>query len=125
MMKGDDATKPDKAATESPDYEMMIDGLANRNPAPRIVDVGIGRLPLFPVDYDWNEQDRILELRGQLAKNEDPRLWEHFLKHMDDKRYALTLESPSSDSFGKNYSVGDICWKFAWTRLDFAKVHWK
>jgi hypothetical protein len=116
--------KSDKAAAAAPDYDAMIGKLASRNPEPKIVKIGARVLPLFPKDYDWAEYDRVAKVRFQLLTNEDPRLWEYFLKHMDDKRYALTAGEPQG-VYSQNYSVGNICWDAAWARQEFAQVHMK
>lgn len=119
-----DASKSDPTANEAPDYDAIIESLVNRNPIPAIVDVGRGRRPLFPKDYDWEESYRVSRIRSELFRNEDPRLWECFLKHMDDNRYALTAGN-SDPVDPRNYSVGDLCWNAAQARLEFAEVHEK
>lgn len=116
----------ERAFRESPYYEAMIEGLVSRNAPPEMVRIKVGaaKLPLFPADYDWEEQARILTLSGHLTTNDDPRLWEHYLRHMDDKRYAVTVGTEPGH-YAENYSVGDICYEAAWARLDFAMVHLK
>jgi len=106
------------------DFEAMINGLVNRNREPKIVDFENGEVPIFSDDYDWAEYDRISKLRARLFKNENTRLWEYLVKHMDDDRYALTVGDDDPGN-AVNLSVGDICSEAARARLDFAIVHMK
>jgi len=96
----------------------MIDAMANRNPAPALVKDGNTILPLFPRDYDWDEQSRVRKAFVAVARNDDPKLWERLVEHFDDHRYALTMCDDGSDA--ENYSIGHLCRIVAEFRLFFA-----
>jgi hypothetical protein len=126
----DGPSAEEAAAEEPPDYEAMIDALANRNPAPELIKLRrpakahevywFDRQPLFPADYDWEEQSRARKARAKLFAVKDPALWDHFIKHLDDDRYSLTLGQ--EPNFSSNKTVGDWCWDGFFARTRFARV---
>jgi hypothetical protein len=92
-----------------PDYDAMISALGNKNVPPALVDVR-GVEPLFPADYDWDEERHIQGVWGGIWAHlrKDPQMWEHLLDHFDDKRYALTMDD-GSGHLARIYSVGELC----------------
>ena len=124
-------TKRKDSSAKPPDFEAMIKGLASRNPMPKIVTIEYSRFPEFPADFDWVEAGRVRRLCAKLLQDDDPRLWEHLLDHMDDREYALTVQryGGQSDTAVRagagavNLSVGDICREAALARFKFAALH--
>ena len=124
-------TQSNGSSAKEPDYEAMINGLATRNPVPKIVVIEYSGFPEFPAGFDWGEADRVRKLCARLLTNDDPRLWEHFLAHMSDRQYALTVQrfggNNSSDiragAGAENMSVGDICREAAMARFKFSALH--
>lgn len=91
----------------------QIDQLASNNPAPEIQR---GRKPPIYADgYDWDEQDRVWRAFVQCARDAREESWEELLKHLDDKRYAITIKP--EHSFTENYSVGQLCRELAMYRV--------
>lgn len=89
---------------ELSEVESLIDQLASKNKPPK-VRIEVTPYALFPRDFDWSDQKRvigIIEILHNKAQEDMPAL----LSHLDDKRYCITLESDQSAS---NYSVGRIC----------------
>jgi len=133
--KSDDKPKSDDepVTDDKPDFDAMIDALASRNEAPTFIHLKptyspksvslFLRQPLFPKDYDWDDQTRVVRALNRLFECDDPELWEHLLKYVDDKRYCITRGQPPSSS--RNYTVGEICRKLVWSRLEFAERHTK
>jgi hypothetical protein len=108
------AEEPEQRVSKTKAFSQMIDSLANRNPAPKLTTVGFTK-PIFPEDFDWNEQARVNRVFIQLRKNESEELWEELIKHLHDERYSLTMMD--FNEFAHNYSVGDLCYKIAYNRL--------
>jgi hypothetical protein len=92
----------------------MIDGLANRNRPPRLVDFGQGaQLPLFPPKYDWKEFKRVLSALAKVSEERTPEMWEELVQRIDDRRYCLTLKDNSDIYALGHWTVGDFCVTFA------------
>lgn len=84
--------------------ESLMGQLASKNKPP-MVRKEVAPYALFPRDFDWDDQKRIIgviEILQNKAQEDMPAL----LSHLDDERYCITLESDQSAS---NYSVGGIC----------------
>lgn len=101
-------------------WETVINSLANLNPPPKLVKLGFAREPFFTPDYDWKEQQRVRRTFAGLAREENPELWEQLLKHIIDKRYAITMRDNGPNA--RNYSVGDLCRLIASERIFFASA---
>jgi hypothetical protein len=106
---------PASAEEQKTPAELIV-ALASRNPAPKLVKarIGAGNAPLFSQDYDWDDYKRVGRAWRELDSASTPDVWEELLKHLDDKRYSLTLDSaspglPGGDDVGENFSVGDVC----------------
>jgi hypothetical protein len=107
------AAAPPRRATKE---GRMIDALANRNKPPRLVKFRRGRdrdlLPIFPADYDWKEQKRVVAALETVARVRTPEMWEEMLTKVDDDRYCLTVAYHPPNECGEaedNYSVGYFC----------------
>lgn len=87
----------------------LIEALANRNPSPRLMKSFGGARPLFPAEYDWDEQSRIRKAFAALASKGSAEGWEELLRHSDDDRYCLTMMQNGAFNYPTNRSVGDIC----------------
>lgn len=93
------------------ELERLIDGLANRNEPPTArqgpnAPCGREDFRIFRENYNWTEQRRVLGVLDMLIKKNSEVLWPYLVKHMDDKRYALTGDV---DGVGVNLTVGKIC----------------
>lgn len=129
-LRADGPPAEEDAGERAPDYEAMIDALASRNAAPELIELRYAnaasahvmtwydRQPLFAADYDWDEQSRVLKARKKLFDVEDPALWDHFIKHLDDDRYSATLGS--GPNFSSNKTVADWCRDGLYARTNFA-----
>lgn len=93
------------------ELELLVNGLANCNEPPTArqgLHAPSGRedFRIFEENYDWTEQRRVLGVVDTLVKKNGEELWPYLVKHMDDKRYALT---GNVDGEGVNLTVGTIC----------------
>src|SRR6266511_1870422 len=100
-------------------WRQMIDGLANRNRAPKGVSLrgSVRKSPLFLENYDWNEQHRVLLAVRRLYEQTSEGLWEELLRNVDDKRYSLTLKDNSELYILCHTTVGSYCHGLAWDHL--------
>lgn len=94
----------------------MVAALATKNRPPKYVDhdlVNDAKVPLFPAGYDWKEYGRVRAAIFAIDRGVTPELWEELLKHVDDKRYAITLVDASPGlpdvASGRDFTVGEIC----------------
>lgn len=94
-----------EAKTNRLDTVKLVGSLATTNESPMIVGARFSQVPLFPKNYNWNEQDRIIKVIDQLTRDVE-QAWPTLLNHARDKRYAITL---SSDESTHNYTVGNVC----------------
>jgi hypothetical protein len=99
-----DGEKPDRGR-KTP--AQMVEDLANRNNPPKLVEIYSDRLPLFPRDYDWDEQHRVQKALTELSKDTSEELWEELVRRSDDARYCLTYMDEGD--WGWNRSVGFFC----------------
>lgn len=90
---------------EARDIENVVGSLANANRPPSIQGRIPSARPVFSDDYDWDEQDRIVQSIEKILRNSD-RALPALLKHVDDDRYCLTIRGAQHVN---NASVGDIC----------------
>ena len=93
----------------------MVDQIANRNQAPKLVKSPSGLVPVFPKDYDWDEQHRVRAALYELHKDTTGDLWEELVRRADDPRYSLTLREDGEGA--STWSVGDFCSDLAYSRL--------
>ena len=107
-------SKKERASNEK--ETKMIDDIANRNAPPKKVQGDGPTIPLFPKDYDWKEQARVVEALGRLEKESYAELWEELVQKSDDNRYSLTIRDKSSDA-PYNESVGVFCSELAFWQL--------
>lgn len=92
-------------AKEPPSVRNLINQLANGNRKPG--HEGAKARPIWPPEYDWKEQERIERVWKRLHARAGEDLGELF-DHINDKRYCLTLESPSGA--WNDWDVGDLCY---------------
>ena len=87
--------------------ERLIDAVASRNDAPKLVGERPSAYPIFPEKFDWNDQKR-----GKAAARASGRrmtattygAWP--VEHFQDKRYSATCEL--DECFPENVEVGTI-----------------
>jgi hypothetical protein len=90
----------------------------NANKPPTVVDRRAGspkKVPLFPEQYDWNEEKRVLKALDKLYTDSSVELWEELIQREKDTRYAVTIVSPVETP--KMLSVGSICSELAYSTL--------
>lgn len=109
----------------------LLQELVSRNSAPELkkheirelLPLGPNEVPIFPQDFDWENQKKIIQAAVRLAKTDSIEAWEELLKHLDDDRYCFTWRV---DAYRDpiNFSVGDVCSRLAHNRLNqlFLKV---
>jgi hypothetical protein len=102
------------------DCMAIIDGLASKNQKPAVPKgLSFESSVRFPRNYDFKDQDRVLENFAKLANDPSEELWECLLAHTDDKRYALTMGYNSP--YRENYTVGRLCGWMAYQQVLFVK----
>jgi hypothetical protein len=121
---------PSLLAREKPDRETtkrithLIGMLASRNPAPKIIGSESRReirgkprgeiaLAVFDKSYDSGLQVSVYLAMQQLLTEGEAAL-DLLLKHQDDKRYCLTVESVED---AENKTVGTICSRIFWADI--------
>jgi hypothetical protein len=82
----------------------LVDILANHNPRPKLV--GEGPVPLFDVQYNWEEDRRVQKAIPVLARHAED-AWGELVQHLNDERYCATFESVSGEL--RQLTVGDMC----------------
>src|SRR5437879_6037218 len=88
----------------------LIEAIANTNKAPQLVgDRANGKLPLFPEDYDWEEQGRVVGALDKLESDTSEELWEELIRKSGDERYCLTIMNNSGLFALGNSTVGGFC----------------
>ena len=95
--------------------ERLIDALASRNDAPRLVGKEGSAFPIFAEKFDWNDQKRVQAAAWALAQDDSNDLWGCLVEHLRDKRYSATCEI--GDDYPCNYDVGTICLFIARSKL--------
>jgi hypothetical protein len=98
--------------------QTMIAALASSAKAPELKRHRGQVVPVFPVDFDWDEQRRVERAFFTLLEDNRTELWEELLKHFDDSRYALTMCRGGNPV--RNFTVGDLCRFLAERRVHFA-----
>jgi hypothetical protein len=91
----------------------LIDDLANRKPPPPLLKDPSGgnkEIPLFPEDYDWDEQNRVRRALAELNDETTVEAWEELVKRIGDKRYCLTVKDETSGIYTNgHWTVGSFC----------------
>ncbi len=101
----------------------MVRDLANRNPPPKIVMASPPRpesltVPLFPKNYNWEEQNRVVGILRKLRRDTTDEVWEEFVRQAENPQYSLTLID--EDENATNCSIGSFCGPMAYIRLTHA-----
>ncbi|MCY2985435.1 MAG: hypothetical protein NTY15_17555 [Planctomycetota bacterium] len=96
--------------TQNP--EVLIQNLTNKNPAPALVKLTAGSAPLFPADYDWDEDQRIVALLkgiSDLAGKKPDNVWRSLIECKNEE-YCICLKYPNGSGIsGEVISVREIC----------------
>jgi hypothetical protein len=113
------ASGGEDADVGTPTGQSLIDAMANKNPAPEMVEVDVdpthGWSPLYSTKYDWNEDRRVDAAFAQLAKADDEVLWPLLVANIGDRRYATVWLR--DDQYARFNTVGDLCFWIARTDL--------
>jgi hypothetical protein len=108
-----------KAERDAKAVAKMVEDIASRNKAPKIVDLPNEwprKVPRFPKSYDWKEQERVYKALAKLYKDTSVELWEELVRKAGDRRYSLTIVSQQSGN-SRNDTVGNVCRRLAYDRL--------
>jgi hypothetical protein len=94
------------------EIDRMIDAMASRNKAPRMVS-GFNSgfytsAPLVARDYDWPEQDRVRKAVLAVRKDKSDEMWWRLRGRITDRRYALTVVFDDVHD-PTNVDVGEFC----------------
>jgi hypothetical protein len=100
----------------------MVDDLVNRNKPPKIVTRRLGdypyRLPVFPKDYDWKEEERVRKAFDTVRQDTSLQLWDELVRRIGDERYCRTTwDESAGDAW--DHTVGDECIELAYARLSY------
>ena len=87
------------------DARSLVEALVNRNPAPHLVGPEHCQ-PIFDKTFDWAENQRVWDAVPVLIRRAES-AWPELVRHLDDDRYCMTLESWSG--FTYNWTVGKMC----------------
>ncbi|HEY7424043.1 MAG TPA: hypothetical protein VH682_07390 [Gemmataceae bacterium] len=108
-----------EAKRDAKEAAKMVEAIANRNKAPKIVKRRTflpREVPLYPKDYDWKEEERVHEAIAKLEENMSVELWDALVQKTNDRRYCTASYSGSSADVYID-SVGTICQELAYDRL--------
>jgi hypothetical protein len=90
------------------EFREWINELANRNPEPKIASRGGSESwPIFPEDFDFDEQKRVRTRLLSLPPLEGNDLWPILCEHRSDARYCLTYINRYG--YTENASIGWMC----------------
>jgi len=96
----------EKASVSRETIARLIENLASPNPVPRLVHQGHGREPVYPQDYDFKVQERVLEAWDNLLRIGQP-AWPQLIDHMNDSRFSCVLRP---DEYEVVF-VGTVCYR--------------
>jgi hypothetical protein len=92
------------------EFERLIDSMANRNPTPVFVHAyswyAAAPNPWFPDNYDFDEDDRVRGVIGQLCRYRNEDVWRWLTEHRHDDRYSLAY---AFDDGAFISSIGIFC----------------
>jgi hypothetical protein len=94
-------------ANRAREMERLIDAVASRNLAPKLIGERGFAYPAFSKDFHWEDQKRVQAAEWTLAQDASNDLIGCLVKHFHDKRYSATCEL--NECYPENYTVGDIC----------------
>jgi hypothetical protein len=120
--KAEVGQEPEDKATTAP---QLVDAIVNRNKPPKLVERRSGRperVALFPEDYDWEEDKRVLKALDQLYQDKRVELWEELVRRTDDPSYCVTVVSVKNEDADLE-SVGRICGQLAYSHLLLFEGH--
>jgi hypothetical protein len=117
--------EPKKPKVDARRAAAMVEGIANRNKAPKYVKwpgSWTENAALFPENHDWKEEARVWKAVYQLKQDQTEEVWEELVKHINDRRYCTTsTEIDTGDAYIQD--VGSICGGLADSRL--IGVYWQ
>lgn len=90
-----------------PTIQELIKALANKNEPPPIDDSGPGRA-VFPPDYDWVEQARVISV-WQKLHDRGEEAFPDLVAHVKDREYCVSCPHFNTGAWS-NRTVGKICW---------------
>lgn len=100
--------------SQTQNIRQLITAIASKNPPPILNQTDQSTRPVFPADYDWDEQKRVrLALDALLQADPDANWW-HLRDSVSDDRYVLTA---SRGREVRNFTVGMLCGDLADARL--------
>jgi hypothetical protein len=99
--------------------EARVARLVSSNPMPRL-GTSTKRLPVFPDEYDLDEQERVLDVWEDLNADAS-KCFEAIVTHTDDERYCVTFQT--STGVWQNATVGQICRAIVFRNVEFYRRH--
>ena len=115
VMRPAQPTSAVPSADRKREMERLIDAVASRNEAPKLVGEHPLAYPIFGEKFDWKDQDRVQAAAWALAQDETNDLWGCLMEHVGDKRYSATCQL--DECYPENYEVGVICEMIAQKKL--------
>lgn len=96
--------------TDETEAEKLVASFANENPLPKLFGERRERKAVFPRNYDWEEQARVVKAVQNVLKVADE-AWPALIDHLEDEEFCLVYYS---DAFGREeypsiQTVGDVC----------------
>ena len=104
---------------DSKEASKLVDAIVNRNKPPQIVRCRgylPSKVPLFPKDYDWKEEDRVRKALSKLNEDTSVALWDALVQKVDDPHYCVATYSGNTSDVEMR-SVGQVCHRLAYGRL--------
>ena len=111
-------TSPDQPGDRIHEMDRLIDAVASRNKAPKLVGEESFAYPIFPEKFDWDDQKRVRRAAWALAQDDSNDLWGCLVEHFHDKRYSGTCQL--DECYPANFEVGIICLFIARNKLSCA-----
>ncbi len=111
-------TLADSQADRVNEMERLIDAVASRNKAPKLVGEPPSAYPIFSEQFDWNDQSRVRAAALALAQDGSNDLWGCLVEHFHDTRYSATCEL--DECYPENWTVGSVCIIIAENKLQCA-----
>lgn len=116
------AESPTKAPTKE-QQTIKVKGLKNRNMPPRLVKHDNIIVPIFPANYDWEEESRVWGVFKSILKSDSDETWESVVRQTDDEDYCLTFRW--NQPHAENFTVGKLCRWHAYSRLAVASKFYR
>ena len=98
----------DDLKSNQPTIQELIKALANKNPLPAASPEGGPPRLVFPEDYDWAEQARVISVWQELHDRGEE-VFPYLVAHLKDREYCNSRPHNSSGAWS-NLTVGNTCW---------------